>query len=237
MLQERLVSLTFDLATDASNPDRYETGHPFWKTLPKGWTLQKLGWHFMVGNGSTPSTENPNYWTGEDNGIPWFNSSIVNSEIAVNPARYVTKQAIYECHLPTVPRNSLLIGLTGQGKTRGMVTKTGIDATINQHMAFLIPRPTSQLSVEFTQLVLKAAYPEFRFLSDGNGGTKGALTCDQLKQFLAPVPPFPVQTRITKEFNANSNINNGQLNYKKALHLLNEKKGSLLNIFLQSNHP
>lgn len=237
LLQERLVSLTFDLATDASNPDRYETGHPFWKTLPKGWTLQKLGWHFMVGNGSTPSTENPNYWTGEDNGIPWFNSSIVNSEIAVNPARYVTKQAIYECHLPTVPRNSLLIGLTGQGKTRGMVTKTGIDATINQHMAFLIPRPTSQLSVEFTQLVLKAAYPEFRFLSDGNGGTKGALTCDQLKQFLAPVPPFPVQTRITKEFNANSNINNGQLNYKKALHLLNEKKGSLLNIFLQSNHP
>lgn len=188
LLQERLLSLNFDLATDASNPDRYETGHPFWRTLPNDWTLQKLGWHFKIGNGSTPSIENLEYWTDEDSGVPWFNSSIVNSDIAVEAARYVSDLAIRECHLPGVPKGSLLVGLTGQGKTRGMVTKTGIDATINQHMAFLIPKRNSPLDLDFTLLVLKASYPELRFLSDGNGGTKGALTCDELKNFQIPTP-------------------------------------------------
>lgn len=204
LLQERLVSLTFDLATDASNPDRYETGHPFWKTLPKDWTLQKIGWHFKIGNGSTPSTENPNYWTDKDTGFPWFNSSIVNSDVAVEPARYVTDTAILECHLPVIPKDSLLVGLTGQGKTRGMVTKTGIDATINQHMAFLTPRPNSQLDIDFALLILKAAYPDLRFLSDGNGGTKGALTCENLKHFSVPIPSNSIQEETINNFNKKS---------------------------------
>lgn len=224
LLQERLVSLTFDLATDASDPDRYETGHTFWKTLPKGWSLQKLGWHFKIGNGSTPSTENPEYWTDEDSGIPWFNSSIVNSDIAVEAARYVSDLAIRECHLPAVPKSSLLVGLTGQGKTRGMVTKTGIDATINQHMAFLTPRPNSQLDIDFTQLALKAAYPELRFLSDGNGGTKGALSCENLINFMIPVPNIPHQI-LTLQWNI-ENHSNGREVYDsgEALRFLTEKR-------------
>lgn len=204
LLQERLVSLTFDLATDASNPERYETGHPFWKTLPKGWTLQKLGWHFSIGNGSTPSTENPDYWVDEENGLPWFNSSIVNSYIAMEPARYVTDIAIRECHLPVVPKDSLLVGLTGQGKTRGMVTKTGINATINQHLAFISPRSDSQVNIDFANLILKAAYPEIRFLSDGNGGTKGALTCENLKHFSVPIPSNSIQEETINNFNKKS---------------------------------
>ncbi|WP_237187627.1 restriction endonuclease subunit S [Rothia nasimurium] len=229
LLQERLVSLTFVLATDASNPDRYETGHPFWKTLPKGWTLQKLGWHFKIGNGSTPSTENPDYWTDEDNGFPWFNSSVVNSEIAVEPARFVTKQAIRECHLPIVPRDSLLLGLTGQGKTRGMVTKTGIDATINQHMAYLIPRKNSPLTVDYAMLALKAAYPELRFLSDGNGGTKGALSCDMLQNFQVPTPSSIMQAHLRSLYKnqlANNLLLISQINEINALQ--SERKQSLV---------
>lgn len=131
LLQERLVSLTFDLATDASNPDRYETGHPFWKTLPKGWTLQKLGWHFNIGNGSTPLSTNESYWSDDSTEIPWFNSSSVNQDLAIEPARYVTNLAVKDCHLPIVPKGSLLMGMIGQGKTRGKVTKTGIEATLS----------------------------------------------------------------------------------------------------------
>lgn len=229
LLQERLVSLTFDLATDASNPNRYKTGHPFWKSLPTGWILQKLGWHFKIGNGSTPSTENPDYWTDEHDGVPWFNSSIVNSEIAVNPARYVTKQAIREGHLPIVPQNSLLVALTGQGKTRGMVTKTGIEATINQHMAFLSPNQNSQLDVGFAQLALKAAYPELRFLSNGNGGTKGALTCEQLKKFMVPLPKKGVQIFLANSLNEKiSEISDSIKLSKESQKIMIAKKKSLI---------
>ncbi|MDT0188659.1 restriction endonuclease subunit S [Rothia terrae] len=227
LLQERLVSLTFDLATDASNPDRYETGHLFWKTLPKGWTLQKLGWHFRIGNGSTPSTENPDFWTDEDTGFPWFNSSIVNSDVALEPARFVTDKAIRECHLPFVSKDSLLVGLTGQGKNRGMVTKTGIDATINQHMAFLTPRKNSQLDVDFTNLTLTAAYPELRLLSDGNGGTKGALTCDELKHFMIPTLPKNIQLQKNDYyFKSAMKINKIQNEIGKSIIYLNQKQKS-----------
>lgn len=54
----------------------------------------------------------------------------------------------------------------------------------------------SQLDVEFTKLALTAAYPELRFLSDGNGGTKGALTCVELKRFQIPIPATVTDQRI-----------------------------------------
>lgn len=213
LLQERLVSLTFDLATDASNPERYETGHPFWKTLPKGWTLQKLGWHFRVGNGSTPLSTNEEYWSDDTDDIPWFNSSTVNQTIAERPSRYVTKKAMQKCHLPTVPAGSLLMGMIGQGKTRGMVTKTGIEATLSQNVAYLTPMKNSGLDVDFALLALKAAYPELREINSGNGTTKGSLTCETIQQFRIPIPQLINQTEIKNQHTRS---------IKKDLHLIEE---------------
>ena len=196
LLQERLVSLTFDLTTDASNPDRYETGHAFWKTLPRGWTLQKVGWHFKIGNGSTPLSTNESYWSDDSTEIPWFNSSSVNQDLAIEPARYVTELAVKVCHLPMVPKGSLLMGLIWQGKTRGQVTKTGIDATLSQNIAYLIPLQNSKVKVDFAKMALEAAYTELREINSGNGTTKGSLTCENIRQFKIPAPPKEHQSKI-----------------------------------------
>ncbi len=92
------------------------------------------------------------------------------------------------------------MGITGQGKTRGMVTPLDIEATINQHLAYLTPRsPQGPISVEYLRLALDVAYPELRQLSDGNGGTKGALTCHMLQQFRVPVPPKNLQAALVTE--------------------------------------
>ena len=92
------------------------------------------------------------------------------------------------------------MGITGQGKTRGMVTPLDIEATINQHLAYLTPRsPQGPISVEYLRLALDVAYPELRQLSDGNGGTKGALTCHMLQQFRIPVPPKDLQAVLVTE--------------------------------------
>lgn len=207
LLTERLTSLTFELATDASNPDRYETGHPFWKTLPVGWTLQKLGWHFNVGNGSTPRSDNPEYWTDSpEQGFPWFNSSAVNQQLATEPARYVTAKAIKETHLPIVPAGSILMGMIGQGKTRGMITTTGIDASISQNIAYLTPlSSTNNEFLQFSKLALQAAYPYLREINSGNGTTKGSLTCQEIQGLRIPVPPGDICH--TKDYKNRFNIN------------------------------
>lgn len=235
LLQERLVSLTFELATDASNPDRYETGHPFWKTLPKGWALQKLGWHFKIGNGSTPLSINEEYWSDDTDDIPWFNSSTVNQTIAEIPSRYVTKKAMRECHLPTVPAGSLLMGMIGQGKTRGMVTKTGIEATLSQNIAYLSPVKNSGLDVDFALLALKAAYPELREINSGNGTTKGSLTCTDIQQFAIPTPSIKIQKNQLKYYYENrrkiADLEYDLLDANKILYCL---KNSLINESLET---
>ncbi len=170
----------------------------FWGELPLDWSLQKLQWHFDIGNGSTPSTSTARYW-GQD-GFPWLNSSVVNEPSVIHPSRFVSDAALDELHLPIVPPGSLLMGITGQGKTRGMITVLDIEATINQHLAYITPRSSQGLiTVEYLRLALDVAYPELRQLSDGNGGTKGALTCHMLQQFRVPVPPKNLQAALVTE--------------------------------------
>ncbi|WP_238148772.1 restriction endonuclease subunit S [Serinicoccus sediminis] len=159
------------------------------------WPLGRLG---RLVNGSTPSRSQPEYWGGE---IPWLNSSVVNQNAVEKADQFVTAKALEECHLPLVPPRSVLIGITGQGKTRGMATILRFESTINQHLASLTP-DVRCASAEYVALALTAAYPDLRRLSDGSGGTKGALTLADLKSFRIPLPPMEVQLRVVEELEA-----------------------------------
>ena len=90
-----------------------------------------------IGNGSTPSREIPEYWTGGS--YPWLNSSVVNLASVSEAEQFVTERALKECHLPIITPPAVLVGITGQGRTRGMATVLLVEATINQHVAYLKP--------------------------------------------------------------------------------------------------
>jgi type I restriction enzyme S subunit len=159
------------------------------------WPMGRLG---RLGNGSTPSRSEPAYWNGD---VPWLNSSVVNRSVVDSADQFVTSRALAECHLPMVPAGSVLIGITGQGKTRGMATVLRIEATINQHLAFLTPDPR-RASAEYLAFALAAGYDELRRLSDGSGGTKGALTLADLKSYRVPLPPLEEQAIVLRELSA-----------------------------------
>ncbi|OBB87549.1 restriction endonuclease subunit S [Mycolicibacterium peregrinum] len=153
----------------------------------------KLGRRTRIGNGSTPRRENEAFW--ENGHIPWLNSSVVNQDRVGAATQFVTDAAVTQCHLPFVPPGSLLVALTGQGKTRGMATVLDIEATINQHVAYVTPDADFWDS-EYLLWSLTAAYAELRAISDENGSTKGALTCEELKRFRVAHPPLVEQRRI-----------------------------------------
>ena len=162
-------------------------------STPPGWTLDKLGRWTSIGNGSTPSRERLEYWHGGTH--PWLNSSVVNHAFVDGAEQFVTDQALRECHLPWVAAGALLVGLTGQGKTRGMTTQLRTPATINQHLAHVTPDNRHWTS-DYLLLLLQAAYSELRRVSDENGSTKGGLTCADLKALLVPRPPLVEQVAI-----------------------------------------
>ena len=167
------------------------------RTLLMGsaWPLWPLGHLGRIGNGSTPSRSNPAYWDGD---TPWLNSSVVNLGVVDSAEQFVTAAALTECHLPMVEPGSVLVGITGQGKTRGMSAVLRIRATINQHLAFITPR-ASRMRAEFLHLALTAGYDELRRISDGNGGTKGALTIADLKAFKVPLPALDEQRQFVMD--------------------------------------
>jgi type I restriction enzyme S subunit len=194
--------------------------------VPQHWDAKKLGWLFKIGNGSTPSSEKTDYWS--DGSIPWLNSSCVNLDRVVYPSKLVTPLAVSECHLPKVRSGSLLIALTGQGKTRGMVAELMFDSTINQHMAYLTPIADT-VDVPFVKWRINSAYDELRFISEGNGGTKGALTCGHLQQFKIALPPLSEQRAIAEYLDRETNeIDAAVTEAREAIELSQERRSALI---------
>lgn len=163
--------------------------------VPEHWEIWPIGHFARVGNGSTPSRSNAGYWYGGE--YPWLNSASVNQSVITRTDQFVTERALEECHLPKVNAGSVLVAITGQGKTRGTAAELCIEATINQHLAFISPR-IPLVSTSYLRLYLTAAYPELRRISDGSGSTKGALTCEDIKHFRVLVPPTEEQERLVK---------------------------------------
>ena len=163
--------------------------------IPAHWDVWRISRFARVGNGSTPSRAKPSYWNGGT--YPWLNSSQVNRSYIDRADQFITRTALRECHLPRVPTGSVLVAITGQGKTRGMSAQLGIEATINQHLAFITPR-LPVVSAEYLHLALSAAYLQLRAISDDTGSTKGALTCEDLKRFKLALPPPHEQAELVE---------------------------------------
>jgi type I restriction enzyme, S subunit len=163
---------------------------------PRHWVIDKLGRHVRVVNGSTPNRENSSYWM--DGAFPWLNSSVVNQDRVAAAEQFVTSVALRECHLPVVGPGAVLVGITGQGRTRGMAAQLDMTATINQHVAALIPDPRHWRS-RYLTLLMRAAYEELRFISEEAGSTKGAITCADLVAFRVPRPPLAEQDELAAQ--------------------------------------
>ena len=202
------------------------TGIDWLGEVPAHWPLIRLRYLAQIGNGSTPKRSNPEYWKGGD--IPWLNSSVANEDTVTKPSGYVTDTAVAECHLPHVPAGSVLVAITGQGKTRGMAAVLSFEATINQHLAFLTPKP-QMVSTEYLWMALTGLYDALRYVSDSQGGTRGAITLDQLGGFSLPVPPLGEQREIVAHVEHESAaLTKLTTEAKTALALLAERRGALI---------
>lgn len=195
LLAEKRQALISHAVTRGLKPDTpmKDSGSVWLGKVPAHWDARPLRYLARIGNGSTPSRDQPDYWAEE--GFPWLNSSVVNQEEVTEARRFVTSKALEECHLPIVDPPAVLVGITGQGKTRGMATQLSFTATVNQHLAYIKP-DVRQLSVAFLLRCLEAAYDQLRTESEGGGSTKGAITCDQLGRLRIPVPPPAEQEDI-----------------------------------------
>ena len=153
--------------------------------LPESWDVVQLRSLGRIGNGSTPRKATSGYWAG---GLyPWLTSAKVYDRNIVDAEQFVTELALTECHLPRIKPGAVLIAITGQGKTLGHCAVLGIEATINQHLAY-IEIDANRVHPSFVRGYLETQYDIFRQVGSGGGSTKGALTCAFLRRFPIPIP-------------------------------------------------
>lgn len=197
LLNEQKQAIIHRAVTRGLNPDvpLKDSGIPWLGEIPEHWAIWRISRFAKVGNGSTPSRSNMGFWSGGK--YPWLNSSHVNRGFIDSADQFVTASALRECHLPKVPAGSVLIAITGQGKTRGTSAVLGFEATINQHIAYITPR-VPVVTAKYLHLSLVAAYSTLRSISDDSGSTKGALTCEDLKRFKLAVPPIDEQVQLVE---------------------------------------
>ena len=228
LLQEKRAALINHAVTKGLDPEvkMKDSGVEWIGEVPAHWSVVPIKYVATVGNGSTPNKDKDRYW---GNGtFPWLTSGCVNHDEVWHAEQYVTEAALRECHLPIITPPAVLVGITGQGKTRGMASTLKIEATINQHIAYLKPMPKS-LHVEFLRRFLDASYEWLRFDSKGVGSTKGAITCEQLSNTKISVPPRAEQEAIVDWIRRRTErFNQLHLQTQRSIDLLKERRSALI---------
>ena len=198
LLEEQKRAIIHEAVTGQIN---VRTGRPYstyrdpgveWlDEIPRHWAIRRLGTVARVFSGSTPSRSQPAYWV--EGTVPWLNSSKVNDRVVIKPSEYVTRRALQECSIAVVPRGAVIVGLVGQGRTRGLTALLGIDTTISQNLAAIVP--TGSLTGSFLQYLLSAQYGHLRDL--GRGGNQEALNCDLVGRLRVHIPSVVEQAAIS----------------------------------------
>lgn len=197
--QERLIALTAELkrtlmrkifteGTRGESQKQTEIG-----PVPKSWEVVLLGSIAKIGNGSTPKRDNAAYW--KDGDIPWLTSGKIHESRIKKPDQYVTETAKAECHLPLVTAGSVLVAITGEGKTLGNAALVEFDTCVSQHLVY-VQFHRDDVVPTFLLYFLQRQYAHLRQMSVGAGSTKKALTCGLINRYAVPLPEKGEQKRI-----------------------------------------
>lgn len=158
--------------------------------LPEDWYISTITSFTECTAGGTPSTKNPSYWGGKH---PWMNSGELHLKRIYNVSGRITDNGIANSSTKYIPKESVLIGLAGQGKTRGTVAIAKIALCTNQSIAAIFPSKSCFSDYLFYNL--DSRYTELRELSSGDGG-RGGLNLKLIGNLLVPIPPLPEQHAI-----------------------------------------
>jgi type I restriction enzyme S subunit len=158
--------------------------------IPQDWIIEKIGAFADVTAGGTPSTMISKYWNGD---IRWMNSGELNFKRVFDVENRITELGLSNSATRLIPEKCVLIGLAGQGKTRGTVAMNMVELCTNQSIAAI--HPSKLINQDYLFYNLDNRYFELRGLSTGDGG-RGGLNLTIIKNLFVACPPLPQQAAI-----------------------------------------
>jgi len=163
--------------------------------LPEGWVWSSIGQCFHVAVGATPSRKEPTYWRGS---IPWVSSGEVRFSRITTTKEMISRAGLNNSSTQINPIGSVLLGMMGEGKTRGQVAILDVEAANNQNCAAIWSSEAGVPS-EYPYFWLWSQYAETRRGSSGNN--QPALNKSIVERILFPLAPLDEMDEIVRLVN------------------------------------
>jgi type I restriction enzyme S subunit len=188
ILKQYRVSLITETVTKGlkKNVPMKNSGIEWIERIPKHWKVKKLKYLFKIICGSTPESNNTEYWDGE---IPWITpADMPNFGVIKNGERSITKKGYNSCGTSILPKGSIVIS------TRAPIGKINITQTelcTNQGCKSLV---SLSVHAEYSYYLLYAVQEEL--IKEGKGTTFIELGTFELGNFYVLVPELSEQKAI-----------------------------------------
>ena len=176
------------------------------RLLQAQWPTVTLGEICTFMTGGTPTSTVAEYY--ENGTVPWLVSGDIHRFEISDCERRITQAAVENSNARVLPKDSVLIALNGQGKTRGTVALLRMEgATCNQSLVAITPSKPSRVISEFIFWTLRSMYSDIRSLTGDN--ERSGLNIPILKNIRIPLPPLEVQKDIAAEIEGYQKVING----------------------------
>ncbi|MCX6641978.1 MAG: restriction endonuclease subunit S [Candidatus Bathyarchaeota archaeon] len=185
-----LMEHLFTLGTRGEPTKQTEIGE-----MPESWQELKLGDICSITTGTTPSTDQPEYYKGS---IPFIKTSEITNKRIRTTGTYISEAAVEKFNLKRYLPGTVFLAMYGQGKTRGQVALLEISATTTQNTAAIVSN--ERLNPEFLWQWLMNQYDKLR--EAGSQGHISHLNLGYVKQYKIPLPPKSEQYFIASILNA-----------------------------------
>ena len=225
LLKEKRTSLINEVVTKGLNPnvEMKDSGVEWIGEIPKGWRIGKLYQYSEMSNGSTPSRDKPEYW--ENGTIPWMSSGEINKKKIRDIDGRITQEGFENSSTKILPIGTVMMGLNGQGKTKGTVGILEIETTCNQSLCGMIFK--DDMYPMFSYYFLDSQYYHIRGLV-GEGQREG-ISVSFLGRYPLVVPPISEQKEIIEYLDEQTELIDKTISIEeKRIELIKEYRQSLI---------
>jgi type I restriction enzyme S subunit len=159
--------------------------------LPVHWITSKLAHFSRIKTGGTPEKAELEYW---DNGtINWMTSGEVNGKYIYSTTNKITEKGMQNSNANLLPAGSVMMALSGQGKTKGTVAILRVPSSCSQSLAAIICDDLA-LHHDYLLFYLESNYKNLRGLVGDD--LRDGLNLDIVGQIRVPLPPLSEQQAI-----------------------------------------
>jgi type I restriction enzyme M protein len=184
--------------------------------IDPSWEMVDLGEICTLKTGGTPKSTKKEYY--ENGTIPWLVSGDIHKEEIFDCEGRITQEGLDSSNAKLLPKDSVMIALNGQGKTRGTVAILRFEATCNQSLVSILPSDEETLLVEYLFVCLSGMYKAIRNLTGDN--QRSGLNMPIIKGIKIPLAPISIQKEIVQKVREERKVIEGN---KKLIEIYTQK--------------